>query len=105
MRVWTASGKFVCARGRAGEGRKRGEKWVGGERLVRYSGYVFFFLLFFFFHPLVVVQKCGTAKIANGSWSNVLIIYESVLGGKCFEKDFFFLATPRFLCVSSFSGM
>ena len=66
----------ICLRTWAGGRREReGEKWVGGERLVRYSGYVFFFLLFFFFFsPLVVVQKCGTAKIANGSWSNVLII-------------------------------
>lgn len=56
----------ICLRTWAAAGG-RGEKWVGGELVFGVC------LLFSFFFSLVV-EKCGTAKIANGSWSNVLII-------------------------------
>lgn len=51
--------------------------WAGGRREGREVGWwrvgIRGMSSFFFFFSLVV-EKCGTAKIANGSWSNVLII-------------------------------
>lgn len=51
--------------------------WAGGRREGREVGWwrvgIRDMSSFFFFFSLVV-EKCGTAKIANGSWSNVLII-------------------------------
>lgn len=61
----------ICLRTWAGGRRGGGERsglvasWLG------IRGMSSFFFSFFF---SLVVEKCDTAKIANGSWSNVLII-------------------------------